>query len=143
MSVMSSGASAPREAPDPRRTEALRLVESDHKATIDLIGRLITIQTATRAAIVPISAAFAGLALTNHRAVLAWVAIPILLLAVGIEARTGIMQQRAHRRAAYLERIVQANLSALAEQGTVVSDQAVGELRRQLDGYHLGAAPLE
>jgi hypothetical protein len=131
---------APAADPDPRRTQALRLVEADQKATVDLIARLIGIQTATRAAVVPIASGLGGLALSNHNAALALVAIPIVVLAIGIEARTGELQRRAHRRSTYLERIIQADLSALAENGTPVQDQADQALRRQLDGYQYGAS---
>lgn len=123
---------------DPYAVEVMRLVEADQKATIEVVARFITLQTATRSVVVPIAGGFAGLALTNNAAALAYVAIPILVIAIGIESRLGRLQQEAHRRAVYLEGVVQAHLNELANRGTVVADEAAAKLRRQLNGYQFG-----
>ena len=120
--------------------EALRLVQADQKATVELIARFITLQTATRSVVVPIAGAFAGLALTNHAPALAYVAIPILLIAISIESRLGALQQEAHRRAVYLEGLVQSNLSELSNRGTPVSGDAAKKLIRKLNGYQFGTS---
>jgi hypothetical protein len=72
----------------------------------------------------PIAGVPAGLALTNRSIVLAIVAIRIFSTAVWIEARAGGLLFRTHQRSTYQERIVQAHLTALAESGTPVKDQA-------------------
>ena len=125
---------------DAYTAEAMRLVEADQKATVELVARFVTLQTATRSVVVPIAGAFAGLALTNNAPALAYVAIPILLIAIGIESRLGRLQQQAHRRAVYLEKIVQARLNELSNRGTVVANDAEAKLRRQLDGYQFGSS---
>jgi hypothetical protein len=79
---------------------------------------------ATRTAVFPIADVLAGLALTNRGIVLAIVAIRIFSMAVWIEARAGGLLCRTHQRSTYQERIVQAHLTALAESGTPVKDQA-------------------
>lgn len=137
--MANSSSSTPAPA-DPWTAEVMRLVEVDQKATVELVARLVTIQTATRSVVVPIAGAFAGLALTNNAPALAFVAIPILLIAIGIESRLGRLQQQAHRRAVYLEGIVQANLTDLANRGTVVSGDATAKLYRKLDGYQFGSS---
>jgi hypothetical protein len=133
-------ASAASAESDQRQTETLRLVEADEKATIDLITRLMGTQTATRAAVVPIASGLAGLSLTNHSAGLALVAIPIVIVAIGIEARTGYLQRQAHDRSTYLERIVQDHLTALAEHGGPMQQEANQDFRQQLDGYQYGTS---
>jgi hypothetical protein len=79
---------------------------------------------ATRTAVFPIAGVLAGLALTNRSIVLAIVAIRIFSMAVWIEARAGGLLCRTHQRPTYQERIVQGHLTALAESGTPVEDQA-------------------
>ena len=72
----------------------------------------------------PIAGVLAGLALTNRSIVLAIVAIRIFSMVVWIEARAGGLLCRTQQRPTYQERIVQAHLTALAESGTPVEDQA-------------------
>lgn len=131
---------APTFNDDPFRTEATRLVDLDQKSTLDLLTRLVAVQSATRATAVPVASGFAALALANHSVALAMLVIPVVVLSMVIEARAGDLQQRAHARSTYLERITQANLRVLAEQGKATSELANRDLRRLLDGYQYGAS---
>ena len=77
----------------------------------------------------PIAGVLAGLALTNRSIVLAIVAIRIIAMAPWIEARAAGLLCRTHQRSTYQERIVQAHVTALAESGTLVEDQATANPR--------------
>jgi hypothetical protein len=118
--------------------EVIRLVEADHKATTEFIARLIGIQTATRAVVVPLASALAGLALTNHLWGFAAAAIPILVVGLIVEARNEGLRDLAHRRSTRLERIIQSYVTSLVEEGRPVQGHARDRLHREVDSYEFG-----
>jgi hypothetical protein len=120
-----------------RAKEMLRLVEGDHKSTTDYIARVTTLRTATRAVIVPLASALAGLALANHDWIVAVAGIPTVIIGAASEARSDFLLKIAHKRLMRLEYKVQAYLDYLNETGTV-ADAAKLKLEREIDTYQFG-----
>lgn len=120
-----------------RLKEILRLIESDHKATIDFIARITTLRITVRSILFPLVSALAGLTLVNKNWIIAAVAIPLVVIGIGADAHIDFLLNIAHRRLVRLEYKIQAYLDYLVETGTVAA-AAANNLDREIDSYQFG-----
>lgn len=122
-----------------REREMVRLIEADHKATVEFIARLTTLRGALLGLIVSLGSALAGLALANDSWIIAVAGIPIVVAAAWAEARHHFLIQVAHNRAVRLEHKLHSYVTRLVETGPI-ADDAAAKFRRELDTYQFGTS---
>lgn len=103
-----------------------------------MIARLISIQDALRGAALTVGAGFVGLAVANKEEVVAFAAIPLILLIAVSDARNHLVFRRVSQNARLIEQLVRAYIGALKEAGPV-RQRAIGRLQREVDRYRFGA----
>lgn len=124
--------------PSPPSQEVLRLVEADQRQAIEFISRMINIETATRAVILPLASALAGLAVTNDSWALAVAGVPVVIMGLLMEVRSGYLRHIGHRRAVNLERIMQSYVTYLREVGRPLATKTATKLEVDIDSYEVG-----
>jgi len=129
----SSGAS------DEKTRELVRVIESDHKATVEFIARLATLRAGVRGVVITLASAFLALAASQKTWPVAVLGVPIVVLGYFAEARMEFISRLAHDRAVRLERKIQAYVATLIETGTVAND-ASDRFKREIDTYQFGAS---
>jgi len=133
----------PSNSNPPHPTEAtkeiVRVVESDHKATLELISRLATLRAGLRGVIITLASTVLGLAIAQSSWPIAAFGVPVVVAGYFAEARLEFLLRLAHDRAVTLERKVQAYLSALVETGVVRQD-ADAAFQREVKTYQFGTS---
>lgn len=118
--------------------EVLRLVEADHRSTTEFIARMINIETAARAVVIPLASALAGLAATSHSWQLALAGIPIVVVGFLIDTRNSFIRDIAHGRSVKLERIIQSRVSWCLEADGPLAGEAEDRMLKHLDAFEFG-----
>ncbi|WP_270886888.1 hypothetical protein [Pedococcus sp. 5OH_020] len=118
--------------------EVLRLVEADYRSTTEFIARMINIETAARAVVIPLASALAGLAATSHSWELALAGIPIIVVGFLIDTRNSFIRDIAHGRSVKLERILQSRVSWSLEANGPLAGEAQERLLKNLDAFEFG-----
>jgi hypothetical protein len=135
--------SKPDENKDPRSLEntkeIIRIIESDHKVTIELIACLTTLRAGLRGVVITLASTVLGLAIAQSSWPIAAFGIPVVFAGYFAEARLEYMVRLAHDRAVRLERKIQAYLATLIETG-VVSQDADASFQREIDTYQFGSS---
>jgi hypothetical protein len=135
----STGAAGSGSGVDERTREIVRIIESDHKATVELIARLTTLRAGLRTVVVTLASTVLGLTLAQKSWFVAAIGIPIVLAGYLAEARLEFLVRLAHDRSVRLERKIQAYLSVLIESGAVAQD-ARENFDREIDTYQFGSS---
>ena len=117
--------------------EIIRIIETDHAATTELISRLTTLRVGLRGLVITLGSSLLGIALTQRNWIIAAVGIPIVVAGAFTEARTDFLVRLAHNRSVRLEHRIQAYVSHLIEKGAVGED-AKRKFQREIDTYQFG-----
>lgn len=124
---------------DETTKEIVRVIEADHKATIELVSRLVTVRTGVRGVVITLASTVLGLSITQSSWPLAAFGIPIVILGYAAEARIEFLVRAGHDRAVGLERKIQAYTSTLLETG-IVREDAKENFRREIETYQYGVS---
>ncbi len=117
--------------------EIIRIIETDHAATTELISRLTTLRVGLRGVVITLGSSLLGLALTQRNWIIAAVGIPIVVAGAFAESRTDFLIRLAHNRSVRLEHKIQTYVSHLIEKGAVGED-AKRKFQREIDTYQFG-----
>jgi len=120
------------------RSEVVRLLESDHDATIAMIARLAGVRDALIGLAFSATGILVGVAFSADSWQLAAAGVPVVLLFALLESRNRFLHVVLQNRVARLERRLQAYVVFLMERGRPLEDDAERRLQRELDGFEFG-----
>lgn len=135
---MTSPRDQPKANHDEDKSEIIRLLESDHNATIAMISRLAGVRDALIGLAFSATGILVGVAFSSDSWQLAAAGIPVVLLFALLDARNRFLHVVLQNRVARMERRLQAYIVSLMERGRPLEADAERRLQRELDGFEFG-----